>query len=186
MSALTDAVARRSVWITLIVLATVVGSLAFSCATPFAALAALAALHMDRRDAFIFIGASWLANQAVGFAFLDYPLTWDCLVGGMAIGAGAVLATGAASGVEMAAGSHRGVLTLLASFVAAFASYQIVVHAIMAMQSSAPCEVSPEALMYVLKVNVVAFLGLLLLQRAGSRLGLVPSGRAGGLAATTP
>lgn len=53
MSAFTHAVARRSVWITLIVLATVVGSLGFTCATPFAALAALAALHMDRRDALL-------------------------------------------------------------------------------------------------------------------------------------
>lgn len=185
MSALNSTVARRSVWITLIVLATIVGSFVFTCATPFAALAALAALHMNRRDAFILIGMSWLTNQAVGFGFLDYPQTWDCLVGGMSIGAGAIIATAAAAAAERAVRSHGGLLTMLACFATAFASYEITIRAVTAMQSSGEGDFSPEVLMYVLKVNAVAFGGLLLLQRAGDWLGLAPSRRPAGLAATT-
>jgi hypothetical protein len=47
---------RRVGWIRLLTIATVAGSFAFACATPFPALAALAALHMNRRDAFILTG----------------------------------------------------------------------------------------------------------------------------------
>ena len=43
---------RRAGWVVLITLATILGSFIFACATPFAALAALAALFLPRRDTF--------------------------------------------------------------------------------------------------------------------------------------
>jgi hypothetical protein len=40
--------------------------------------AAIAALSMPRKDALLLIGLVWLANQAVGFSVLHYPLTPNC------------------------------------------------------------------------------------------------------------
>jgi len=73
---------RRAGWITLLTIASVLFSFALTCATPFPALASLAALHMNRRDAFALIGVSWLANQIVGYGFLHYPQTWDSFAWG--------------------------------------------------------------------------------------------------------
>ena len=65
---------RKPLWIALLVLASVVFSLGFACAVPLAAFAAIAALTLGKRDAFVLVGAVWLANQIAGFAINHYPL----------------------------------------------------------------------------------------------------------------
>jgi len=77
----------------LLVAASAVGSLAFACVTPFAAFAVASAFALSPRTALLTIGAVWLANQLVGFAFLSYPWTLDTALWGLAIGAAALLAT---------------------------------------------------------------------------------------------
>jgi hypothetical protein len=84
-------VARRWAWIALLGGASIGFSLIFACATPFVALVTLAALNMDRRDAFIVTGAVWLANQAVGYGVLDYPRTFDSYAWGGGIGVAVLL-----------------------------------------------------------------------------------------------
>jgi hypothetical protein len=79
--------ARRVGWIALLTIAAVAGSFIFACATPFPALATLAALHLHRRDAFILAGFVWIANQTIGCGFLHYPHTRDSFAWGIAIGA---------------------------------------------------------------------------------------------------
>ena len=74
--------ARRTGWIALLTVATIAGSLVFACATPFPALAALAALHMSRRDAFALTAVIWGANQIIGYGLLHYPQTWDSVAWG--------------------------------------------------------------------------------------------------------
>ena len=59
-------------WIALIGGGSIALSRAFACATPFAALATLAALTMGGRDAVLLVGFVWAANQAVGFGLLHY------------------------------------------------------------------------------------------------------------------
>jgi hypothetical protein len=63
--------ARRVGWIALLTIAAVAGSFVFAYATPFPAIAALAALHVNRRDAFVLTGVMWIANQTVGYGFLQ-------------------------------------------------------------------------------------------------------------------
>lgn len=58
----TDAI-RRWLWIGLLTGASVVFSLVFACATPFATLAAL---NMKRSDAVALIAVVWLVNQVIG------------------------------------------------------------------------------------------------------------------------
>ena len=59
--------AKDALWIALVVSASVLFSLALACASPFAAIAAVAGIKMPRRDAVIVIVATWLANQTEKF-----------------------------------------------------------------------------------------------------------------------
>src|SRR6185503_4400292 len=79
-----------------LVIGSAVGSLAFACATPFAAAAAAAALTLPARAALITALGVWLGNQAIGFLLLGYPLTANGLAWGPALGGSALLATAAA------------------------------------------------------------------------------------------
>jgi hypothetical protein len=67
----------RGLWIALIVSSGVLLSPVFACATPFAALATVAALKLGRRDTVAVLGLVWLANQAIGYCYLGYPWTRD-------------------------------------------------------------------------------------------------------------
>ena len=71
-------------------------SFAAACATPFAALAAVAALTLSRGDAYRIAVAVWLADQIVGYAIHGYPRTLESVAWGATIGAAALLATWAA------------------------------------------------------------------------------------------
>lgn len=168
-----DSVAvRRAVWIAVLVLAAIGTSLVFACATPFAALAALAAFSIDRRDAFVVTGITWLVNQAIGYGFLHYPHMWDTFAWGIAILAGAMIATAAASVTSRAVRPMGLLLTVLASFAAAFAAYEITLFATTAVLPSDSSAFSFAVVLYILKINVVAFCGLLILHYIGLRTGL--------------
>ena len=112
----------RSVWIVLIIAAGACLSLFFACVTPFAALATLAGLKLERRDAFAVVGLVWLVNQVIGYGIQGYPRTWDSAGWGLAIGASSGLAILAARAL-----STNGPVTLAVSlpFVAAFAMFEL-------------------------------------------------------------
>lgn len=114
--------AGRAIWMVLIVIAGAGLSPIYACATPFAALATLAALKTDgRRDAALVIGLVWLLNQAIGYGFLAYPLTWDSLAWGGMIG----VAAGASLLVAFALAPRRkGPMAVSLPFVGAFAAYE--------------------------------------------------------------
>jgi hypothetical protein len=183
--ALGNLILRRAVWIAVLVLAAIGSSIVFACATPFAALATLAALHMNRRDAFIVTGVTWLANQAVGFGFLHYPHTWDSFTWGIAIGIGAVNATTLAVEIGNALRPLGWVLTTLASFTAAFVGYEITLYAATAVLPSDSSAFSLAVVLYILKINVIAFGGLLALQYTGVRMGLALPRPSRGIALTS-
>lgn len=89
--------ASTVVWITGVTAAAILTSFIFTCATPFAALGAICALHLRRRDAALAMTGVWLSNQIIGFAFLGYPhdpttLAW-----------GGALLVAALAGAEVAA-----------------------------------------------------------------------------------
>ena len=76
-----------TLWILLLTLTSTATTLALGCAMPFAALAALAALHLRQRDGLILLGLAWVANQAVGFGLMGYPhdprtIAWGVGLGG--------------------------------------------------------------------------------------------------------
>lgn len=85
-----------AVWTAFLVVASTAGSMLFACATPFAAVAAVAALTLPARLALVATMGVWLGNQAVGFLLLGYPLTPSSLAWGPVLGGAAILATAAA------------------------------------------------------------------------------------------
>ncbi len=66
---------KTGLWIFLLTAAGVLTTFALACATPVAAFAVLAALHMRRFAAAALMIAVWLVGQTIGFGFLHYPLT---------------------------------------------------------------------------------------------------------------
>ena len=112
-------------WPALLAVAAVGGSLAFACILPFAALAALAAETQRPRTALGTLALVWAANQAVGFAFLDYPRDASTLMWGLAILVAALLATCATCFVAARLNHVRRWQRLGLAFAAAFAVYQL-------------------------------------------------------------
>jgi hypothetical protein len=161
---------QRAAWPGILTLATLLGSLALACATPFPALAALAALFLPRRTAFALIGANWVLNQAIGFAFLNYPLNWDCVRGGLDLGAASLACMGAAILVQSAWRKYGSTLVLIASLVTAFAASELVLFMLGGARYSD--DYSMPILVYLLSLNGISLAGLLLIQALGTAIGL--------------
>ncbi len=165
-----SALLRRMLWGSLLTIATVTGTLALACATPFAGLAALAALFLPRRDAFVLIGVNWLANQAIGFGLMSYPWTWDTLQGGICMGVAALGCTGAAMLLSAPLRKVAFPLAVIGVFAGAFATYEGLNYVLSIGHNDGDYSLS--ILQYLLYLNGLAFAGLLFLQRVAEAIGV--------------
>jgi hypothetical protein len=165
---------RRAAWIGILTASTILGSFIFACATPFAALAALAALFLPRRDAVALMIFNWLANQGVGYIFLHYPQTWDSFAWGGAIGLAALAAVPAAWWAEGLARPVGRSVSTVAAFIAAFVGYEVVLYAATAVLPAGG-GFSASVIFYILEVNGAGFAGLLVLQGLGQMTGMALS-----------
>ena len=100
---------------------------ALACATPFAALAALAAVHMRKSDAVKLMVLVWAASQMVGFGFLGYPHQLDTYAWGIALGMGAVAALLGADAALTRRPLKAEPAQLVMAYVAAFLSFKAVI-----------------------------------------------------------
>jgi len=116
-----------TLWILLLTGASTVTTLALACATPFPALAALAAMHMRRRDGIALMTASWVAGQAVGYCVLGYPGDPRTIAWGVAIGIAAVAAVLAADVIAYSLKRHSFSLRLMAGYVAGLFGFKAVI-----------------------------------------------------------
>jgi hypothetical protein len=165
-----SAPARESIWIALVAASSVLFSLALACATPFAAIATIAGMKMSRRNGLILVFAAWLANQAVGYLVLGYPLAWDSFAWGGAIGIAALLATCGVIEVRRRAGS---VAAVSAAFILAFAIYEAALFAATAMLPSGEGAFALAVVIRIFAINAAALAGLLLLHRGALTVGLL-------------
>ena len=165
--------ARRFAWGGILTVLTVASTLAVACGTPFAALAALAALFLRRRDAFVLIAVNWLANQAIGFGMLHYPLNWDCYRAGIDLGIAALLSTMAALLAQWALRNVATTLRAIGSFAAAFIIYEGILF--LTSPAGSRADFAAPVVLYIFYVNAVAFVALLLLQTAAAALGFISS-----------
>ncbi len=163
---------RRGIWIALLTGASIVFSIAFKCAMPFAALATLAAMNMQRRDAVALVAMAWLVNQAIGFGLLHYPHTLETYTWGAAIGAAALLALGAAMGVAALERFGRWGATG-AAFAAAFVAYEAALYATSLLMGEGLRDFTPPIVAKVLEIDALGLVGLLVLHQAALGLKLV-------------
>ena len=177
--------ARRWLWILLLTAASVFVTLGMACATPFAALATLAALHMSRRDGLALIGIAWLADQTVGYGLLGYPRTANSLAWGVILGVGAVVALLAARALADRFRGRGGVLAGGLAFAGAFVAHQAVLFAATAALASGAEAFSLPIVGWVLRVNLLSLAGLLILSRLAVWIGLVTRSPLGARATVT-
>jgi len=164
---------RRLIWMALLTLASVVMSGVYACATPFAALGALAALDSNRRDGLALIAIIWLANQIVGFGFLGYPHELQAYGWGAAILAAAIVGFLAARALVTAVAHINAVAAIVGAFLVAFAGYQLGLYAATSILPSSSGAFSFAVVSYVATVNGIAFVALVALHWIASTAGLV-------------
>jgi hypothetical protein len=149
---------RHHLWLALLIAGSLLFTLGFACAVPFAAFGAIAAMTLPRRDALLLILALWLVNQIVGFAFLHYP--WDAmtLTWGAILAAVAVLTTLAA---QASIRRHGLVAAAVVGFAAAFAVYEGGLYAVSATFMGGTEVFAPPVVLEILAINAAAFATLL-------------------------
>lgn len=162
-------------WIGILIAAAILFSFALACGMPFAALGALGALTLAPRDAYLLAGLGWLANQAIGFGFLGYPLDAMKLAWGAALGLSALAAVGAAMLAVRTITGVASALQILLAFLAAWAAQQATVVAASFVLSSSASALSPSVLWFIFWTNALAFGLLLVAQALGTRVGLASS-----------
>ena len=161
------------VWVALIAVASVALSSKLSCATPFAALATLAALHMRSSQGYALVGLSWALNQVVGYAFLDYPVDGESLAWGAMIGVAALATFATATAVAARVQSLGSFATMALTLAAGFGVYEIVLFAATAVLPATEVAFSWPVVAEIGLVNALVFPALLGVQRLVVALGLV-------------
>ena len=156
--------AVRPMWLVLIVGGGALLSAYFACATPFAALATLAALKLGRRDMFGAMGLVWLANQAVGYGVLGYPWTWDSGAGGVAIGLSATLSSLAASALST---QRPAPLAVSLPFVAAFVAFEFGLYCAGSLLPESPDAFAPAVVWHIFLINAASLAALVFIHSLG-------------------
>jgi hypothetical protein len=171
--------ARPASWGATVTVVCVLATLALACATPFAGLAALAAIFLRRRDAFALIGLNWVANQAIGFGLMHYPLDWSTIDGGLHIGIAAMASVGVSVLVYRSLQKLGAALAVLGTLLAAFVANEAVL-LVLALGGPFAGDFNVSTELYILYVNGFALVGLLGLQALAAAVGLVaPAGGPG-------
>ena len=159
-------------WILLLTIASTATTLALACATPFPALAALAAVHMRRSDGVLLMIAAWVASQAVGFCVLGYPHDAKTFEWGAAIGIGAIAGVLAAGAVRKGSPAVR----LVLAYVAAFAAFKVAILLASLALGGVGTALSVDIMMRQFVRNGAILIGLLALYHALTAVG-VPAPR---------
>ncbi len=155
-------------WLTFMIAVSLTFSFGFACAAPLAALAAIAALTLDRKNAILFTGVVWLANQSCGYSLLHYPVTANSLAWGAALGFAAIAATLVA---RLAAGrfaGHSRVLAIGGAFLAAFVTYEGLQYITAFAALGGSEDYTLPIVARELELNAIAMAGLIALAYAGS------------------
>ena len=161
---------RRAVWTALIVVAgSAIGPL-FACATPFAALATLAAVKTERRDTALAVGLVWLLSQVTGYAFLGYPWRWNGLAWSAAVGIGAGM--GLVTAIALAP-TRKGSFAVSLPFVGAFAAYEFTLYLASFVLPADPHAFTLPVVREIFIVNAVSLAGLTVAHWLATMAGLL-------------
>lgn len=118
---------QRNAWLAFLIAATIGLTCIFTCAMPFAAMATVAALTLSRKQAMLFMLATWATNQFVGFTFKGYPTDPVTLTWGTIMGVAALASAFAATAIAKAYSNQPfRTIALAATFITAFFAFQFV------------------------------------------------------------
>lgn len=123
MAALSDRGAS-ALWVSLLTAASTATTLVLACATPFPSLAALAAVHMRRRDGIALMLLAWAASQFIGFFLLGYPRDGSTLAWGVGLGTAAIGSALAGYGALRVAGYRSVAAQLSLAYAAGFTAFK--------------------------------------------------------------
>ena len=126
MSTLSPALSRN-LWIGAMVVASIATTLIFKCATPYPALAALAALHVGRKEGSALMLVLWLAAQVTGFVLLHYPIDAEGIGWAVGLAAASLAALFAAETADVALPGAAYLVRLTTAYVAAYLAFKAVV-----------------------------------------------------------
>ncbi len=171
---------HHHLWLAILVVATLVFTGVFACAAPFAALGAVAALTLSRRDALLVTAEVWLINQLTGFLVLGYPWTANSAAWGVTIAAAAILGTLAAGWTAERVAVMPNAAKAVVALTAAFAIYEVVI-AVGAAGLGGTQNLAPAIVAQVLGINagaLVVLSGLVWLGGAVGLRGLAAAGSA--------
>lgn len=164
---------RGALWPMLLVVATMLYSLHFVCAVPFAALAAVTALTMRPRAAVPMMIILWLGNQLIGFLVLGYPRTLECFSWGAAFGGAVLLAALAAQLVRWRLASAMKRLRPVLALTAALISFELSLLLLSILVFGEGVKgFAPGIIADVVGINAVACVELLALHHMGASYGL--------------
>lgn len=173
MTGLSNQRGATTLWIVLLTVASLFTTWALACMTPFAALAALAATHMRRRDGAALMLASWAVSQGVGFGLLHYPHDATTVAWGAALGLAALGAVGGAYLALGATGAASLPVRLSAAFAAAFVSFKLVLIAgDVMLDSPFASTIAPRLLLVQVPREAAVTLALLALYKGLVALGV--------------
>ncbi len=172
MESLSPATARH-LWVGLMTIASMAATLVLACATPFPALAAIAALHVRRQEGIILMLAAWAVSQGVGYGLLGYAMTGENGCWAMTMALAGVAALLGADGVARRLTGVHTVLRLAATYGGAFVAFKLVVLAGVFLLDSGWAAFAPEILARQFLRYAMILAGLLALQHLVDRSSLL-------------
>lgn len=116
--------AASFLWLVILALAGLGGSLILACMAPFVALAVALIGTVRLAAALQAMTAIWFVNQFVGFVFYHFPRTANTVLWGFAIGAAAVLTTFVTAKLLKRANALPILARIALGFVVAFVTYE--------------------------------------------------------------
>jgi hypothetical protein len=112
-------------WVGLLTATSAAATLALSCATPFSALATVAATRMPAREGLALMGLAWAVTQAIGFCVKDYPRDPGTLAWAIAILTAALASQGAARWSQTLVRAPYPPVRVGVAFGSAFIAYKL-------------------------------------------------------------
>lgn len=162
----------HSLWIASMTGASTIISMALACATPFPALAALAAGAPRKRDGLLLVGAAWAVAQTIGICVQGQAVDAEKAIWAATLLAGALISAMAAHMIGQSLRKTGTIAQAGGSFVAAFVGFKAVVLVTTLMLDSGHGAFAADVLARQFVRNGLIFAGLLVLQRGLTAIGL--------------
>jgi len=149
----------HAAWIAIVSIAAVAGSYVFACAAPLVAVATAAAITLPARQGLTLVLLCWVANQAIGYGLLDYPIDASSIGWGVVLGLAALVAWGSACITLRQAKSYGIWIAAPTAFATAFIANQGFMWAVAHTSLGGITGFTPAIIAQVLSINMVAAAG---------------------------